>query len=1183
MRNWRLRTKLLVVLLVPALAALALGALQVVADYQKAQQLERIKQQVELDASAAQVVHQLQQERDLTVAYIASGRTTNQRELRDQRAAVDEAVQNFRADIDSVADSGHTQVVDAYQEAAARLDRLNSLRTVTDTTSYPAEAALRAYTTSVSNLLNLGEQGVTRIDNPAVVRLYLASNALSRVKEQESIKRARLVTALEEGEFRIGDSRALLAADAELQAALKDFRKWGSNSQVQSYNDTVAGLVVDRAHTMEETALVRGQTERDLSGMDPAEWLNVSTQLVNLNYEIGTKLREQLQSDVDDLAATARTETYLAGALVIGALVLAIAIALMVARSLLLPLRTLRRSALDVADNRLPDAVETILDENNPDLATSRRIDPIPVHTTEEIGRVARSFDAVHAQALRLASEQALLRNNVNDLFVNLARRGQTLVQRQLSLIDRLEQDEQDPDQLAQLFELDHLATRMRRNNENLLILGGTDLARRTVRPVPLTEVVGAAVSEVEQYARIAIAESPELGVQGRVVNDIVHLIAELLENATVYSNPDTEVTVRTAYRRQELVLEIRDRGVGLDEGELDEINERLVRPPEIDVSVSRRMGLYVVGQLGRRHNIKVELQNNGDLGGGATATVRLPGELIVQLTPNGPMPMPDVPASADAARRDSTGDTGSHTGLAAAFSGAGAAERSRSDQLEHFGGGDFGGGDFGATEFMTNGSVPRRNGTPQPDQRAGTETPAIADGAPQAWPDEDYDRGREPDYDDGDDARESAGVDFDDEAYGDAFGTSYSVRVSPGDAYGVTDVPHWDDDRDSPESGHEAVNGYGVGLARDGAAPVDPYRSSEFERDRYAADRHDDSDDAEEPVDFEGQCGPPPGVDSPDLFHSPFEEEKTAYIPQFDDSGSASGLAGLGRSGAGGTRTDSGIPGGDLAGAEGGNDRSAGPEMDDTPTERLPIYEAVLSQWFRESETDESASSGMSGLQADDGLGSEGAFAEQSGGFAADGLDAVDWNTRGRDRHEPFGGHTDESSVLTESGSDQHDTSQSLEAPAAPEPSAQTHTSEATRTGMGTAAQALSGRRRAASREQRNRAADARQAQQNESGWGAGDEGWQAAEALAQEDQGQEETSAGLPKRRPKSNLVPGSAAQPQSPPPSKPAVPRSADAVRGRMSNFQQGVRRGRHAKVESDTTEQSRSSASRPEEQE
>ena len=189
---------------------------------------------------------------------------------------------------------------------------------------------------------------------------------------------------------------------------------------------------------------------------------------------------------------------------------------------------------------------------------------------------MARAFDAVHSQALRLASEQALLRNNVNDLFVNLARRSQTLVQRQLSLIDQLEQDEQDPDQLSSLFELDHLATRMRRNNENLLILGGTDLARRMMRPVPLTEVVGAAVSEVEQYTRIAVGDSPDLGIQGRVVNDFVHLVAELLENATVFSNPDTEVSVRVAYRRAELVLEIRDRGVGIDSAELGEINERL-------------------------------------------------------------------------------------------------------------------------------------------------------------------------------------------------------------------------------------------------------------------------------------------------------------------------------------------------------------------------------------------------------------------------------------------------------------------------------------------------------------------------------------------------------------------------------------------------------------------------------
>ncbi len=1115
MRNWRLRTKLLAVLLIPAIAALALGALRVVSDYEQARALHHSSQQVKLDASVAKVVHELQRERDMTVSYIASGRTGDRSELDRQRAAVDRAIRQFRAEIAEARDSGAERVVSRFAEAASQLDRIASLRKVTDTTAYPAGAALRAYTDSVESLLRLGEQGITRTNNPELVRLYLATNAIARAKEQESIKRARLASALATDSFGVGDQRALLAADAELESALKDFRKWATPAQEQLYNDTVTGLTVDRAHTVEETALVRTQTGGTLAGLSKQEWLKASTETVNLTRQVGLQLREALNAKVNSLESTARTEMYLAAVLVIGALILAFAIALMIARSLLLPLRTLRRSALDVADNRLPEAVESILDNDNPDGTARSRIEPIPVHTTEEIGRVARSFDAVHSQALRLASEQALLRNNVNDLFVNLARRSQTLVQRQLSLIDRLEQDEQDPDQLSQLFELDHLATRMRRNNENLLILGGTDLTRKTMRPVPLPEVIGAAVSEVEQYARVSIADPPELAVQGRVVNDVVHLIAELLENATVYSNPDTDVTVRTAYRRQELVLEIRDKGVGIDSGELAEINDRLIRPPEIDVAVSRRMGLYVVGQLARRHNIAVELQNNGDLEGGVTATVRVSGELVVQLTPNGPMPMPDVPRSGSE-ERDPLTETGSHAGLAAAFGGAGpAVERA-----------------------PANGRVPANEWSPSQDRalpEPPTERAVPVNGHPYDGPS--GQRGAEPAEQSwprsGDEVASGAEHGDSDVAGGyEEPATSYSVQLASGDSYGATDVPHWDADEQP-----------------DGAADEWP------EREVPVRDDHSAEDDREV---HEGQCGAPPGLDGPGaLFHNPLEDAKTSQFerPSPDD------LAGDVPDGRG-----EHVSSGDGAPAEesaaGTRPERPARDVDDAPTERLPIYEAVLSQWFRAADSEEEESSGSQSvlapgpdLEADESLERDADWGSRSGygtaspnGVGSHGTAAGAIGGRERARRE--------------ARSEQFQAQQS----AAEQASAEADRHEATSNGSAPPADATTSR---------------------EPGWGAGDAGWQAAEALVDNTkQEQEITAAGLPKRKPQTNLVPGSAAQPQSPAPAKPAAPRSADAVRGRMSNFQQGVQRGRHAKVEpeeSDPTEQSRSIPSRHEEQE
>ncbi len=187
------------------------------------------------------------------------------------------------------------------------------------------------------------------------------------------------------------------------------------------------------------------------------------------------------------------------------------------------------------------------------------------MHSRDEIGQVAAAFDDVHREAVRLAAEQALLRGNVNAMFTNLSRRSQGLIQRQLSLISELESREADPDQLSSLFKLDHLATRMRRNGENLLVLAGEEPGRRWTRPVPLVDVLRAAASEVEQYERIELASVPTTEVAGRVVNDLVHLLAELLENATSFSSPQTKVKVTGhALPDGRVLIEIHDTGIGL-------------------------------------------------------------------------------------------------------------------------------------------------------------------------------------------------------------------------------------------------------------------------------------------------------------------------------------------------------------------------------------------------------------------------------------------------------------------------------------------------------------------------------------------------------------------------------------------------------------------------------------------
>ena len=242
--------------------------------------------------------------------------------------------------------------------------------------------------------------------------------------------------------------------------------------------------------------------------------------------------------------------------------------------------------------------------------AVPLEVEPIDVDSSDEIGEVARAFDQVHREALRLASNEAALRGNVNAMFVNLSRRSQSLVERQIRLIDDLEQGEQDAERLASLFQMDHLATRMRRNSENLLVLAGHEASRRWNQPVPLVDVLRAAVSEIEQYERVTLNVQPGISVRGQAVNDVVHLIAELAENATSFSSADTPVKVSGHLLNSGgVLLDITDQGVGMGAEEMAHANWRLDNPPVVDVAVSRRMGLFVVARLAARHGIRVRLR----------------------------------------------------------------------------------------------------------------------------------------------------------------------------------------------------------------------------------------------------------------------------------------------------------------------------------------------------------------------------------------------------------------------------------------------------------------------------------------------------------------------------------------------------------------------------------------------
>ncbi|MFD3706994.1 ATP-binding protein [Nocardia sp. NPDC058658] len=366
-------------------------------------------------------------------------------------------------------------------------------------------------------------------------------------------------------------------------------------------------------------------------------------------------LLDTVDHTLDSNTATAQTGALRETTLVLGMLLAGLALALAVARTLVVPVRRLRRDALEVAHVKLPDELAVVRSGG-----ATPEITPVGVHSTDEIGQLARAVDEIHEQALNLAGDQARLRLQIGNMFETLSRRSQSLVEQQLSLIEELEHDEDNPSRLQTLFRLDHLATRMRRNGDNLLVLAGTALRRGHLPPVPLSDMLWSAVSQVEDYQRVEIGNVPDGVVAGESAVDIEHLLAELIDNALRYSPPSTSVAVIVGRAVDSgYLIEITDRGLGMSADDLRTTNDRLASGGEVTVETARRMGLFVVGRLAKRHTITVSLRRTNGVAPqpGITASVHLPSALVAPSPPvksgpaTGPNPLvstgpnPIVPA----------------------------------------------------------------------------------------------------------------------------------------------------------------------------------------------------------------------------------------------------------------------------------------------------------------------------------------------------------------------------------------------------------------------------------------------------------------------------------------------------------------------------------------------------------
>ncbi|MFC6881811.1 nitrate- and nitrite sensing domain-containing protein [Actinomadura yumaensis] len=636
LRNWRVLARLVALIVIPTAVALAFGGLRVVSASSDAETYSRVERLTGLGGDITGLVHELGAERDLSAGYIAAGRpASNKARVQAQYAKVDQAAADVRRDATGVADAYGGKVATDARAVVNRLDGIAALRSLT-MARVPQDTVIDKYSEALGEIITFLDGMAEGSAGQDLAEGTRALAALSRAKEQASRQRAVLFAAAIDGHLNSADLTLLLEARAQQNGYLAAFRDAATLQQRQEYDDTVTGRDVDQANEMRERALSFGVTGIGTAGsrldLDPKyrrdsePWRKAMTESIDKMRTVQEHLGDDLVAQAGREKKDAQQTALLQGAGVGLVLLLVLLLTFVVARSLVRPLRRLQEGALEVAGTRLPGLVDRLRD---PEAAAGGiEVEPIDIDSTDEIGQVARAFDEVHREAVRLAADEAVLRGNINAMFVNLSRRSQSLIERQLKLIEDLEQSERDEEQLANLFRLDHLATRMRRNCENLLVLGGQDQARRWNQPVPLIDVVRASLSEVEQYERVALRVQGDMTVVGPVVNDLVHLLAELVENATAFSNENTKVTVSgQLLSGGGAMLQITDNGVGMPADELEQANWRLANPPVIDFSAARRMGLFVVGRLAVRHGIRVELR--AAQGGGLTAFVVLPDAVV--------------------------------------------------------------------------------------------------------------------------------------------------------------------------------------------------------------------------------------------------------------------------------------------------------------------------------------------------------------------------------------------------------------------------------------------------------------------------------------------------------------------------------------------------------------------------
>ena len=624
----KVRWKLVAILIVPLCALVTLAWVGISQRRQVASEAGRVRSIVDLAQATTDTKQHLESELIASAVMVGSDGVQGTADLATDRTQTDASVANLLGRLRSFNSAPYGSAMKkAVTDLETSLGAVATARGDVDTRGTSGRAGIATLQTPLTAMDTVVEQVASKETEPSVAISLAAYATFAQAKLYEAQRLVSLGLMSGAGQAsaaEVGDLRNIIAQQSYQANA---FLALAPDSFKQTYKSAVTGAPFDTLRAFETVVLAAQGSNTRLDPHSLVTYADLQS-VLNGNRVVEQKMEAdiggQARKRADDADRAVRAYMIVA----LATLGFSIVSASLVGRSITRPLRRLSVAARSVATVQLPKLVEAI---QNPGKGELPELPPLATGSRDEIGELALAFDAIQSTAVGVAREQTeLVRKGIGDLFVNLARRNQSLIDRQIAFLDELEAHEADPDTLDDLFKLDHLATRMRRNAESLLVLAGVESQRRWGKPVPISDVVRASVAEVEDYSRLHISTLDDRLVQGNAAADIAHLMAELFDNATQFSPPATHVEVRGVLAHDGYLVTITDLGIGMSSEHLADANETVQHPPVTGLGLSRSLGFTVVGRLAARYGIHVEMAANPV--GGITATVFLPPNVLTGL-----------------------------------------------------------------------------------------------------------------------------------------------------------------------------------------------------------------------------------------------------------------------------------------------------------------------------------------------------------------------------------------------------------------------------------------------------------------------------------------------------------------------------------------------------------------------